>query len=182
MRDDHGRRAERGVAPRANNKTIWVLVADKALARILRRSDEGDALEDVEAIADPAAHMKEGEFERDSAGRRAGGAGHGSGQGSNQRATNTASAGEEEKHLEALAFARRIAAHLGDALQQKRFDELRIVAAPRFLGYLRKELDANVRATVSEEASKDLVHEGNETLSKRLFGRADDEAGSAARR
>nr|HET7860299.1 host attachment protein [Caldimonas sp.] len=171
-RIDDGRWAERGVVPRTDNTTTWVLVADEALARILRRPDEGDVLEDVEAIADPAAHVKEGDFDRDSAGRRAGGG----------RATSsiTASAGEEERHLEAQSFARRVAAHLAEALRQKRFDELRIVAAPRFLGYLRKELDANVRATVSDEVSKDLIHENNANLGKRLFGAGND-AGNASR-
>ncbi len=66
-------------------------------------------------------------------------------------------------------FARRLAAHLAEALRQKRFDELRIVAAPRFLGYLRKELDENVKATVGGELSKDLIHEGNDAIAKRLF-------------
>ena len=85
-------------------------------------------------------------------------------------ASPVASAGEQDVHLEAQAFARRVAAHLAEALQQKRFDALRIVAAPRFLGYLRKELDAQVKATVSDELSKDLIHEGNAALGKRLFG------------
>ncbi|HTJ05593.1 MAG TPA: host attachment protein [Caldimonas sp.] len=172
-RIDDGRWAERGVVPRTDNRTVWVLVADEALARILRWPDDGDVLEDVEAIADPAAHVKEGEFDRDSAGRRAAGG--------RATASITASAGEEERHLEAQSFARRVAAHLADALRQKRFDELRIVAAPRFLGHLRKELAANVRATVSDELSKDLIHEGNATLSRRLFGRGGGNGDNARR-
>jgi protein required for attachment to host cells len=174
-RIDDGRWAERGVVPRAGTKTIWVLVADEALARILRWPEEGDELEDVEAITDPAAHLREGEFERDSAGRRAGSAPQGSRQGTQQhrlRGTSsiTASAGEEDLHLEGQSFAKRVASHLAEAWRQKRFDELRIVAAPRFLGYLRKELDPHVKAAVSDELSKDLIHEGNSALSKRLFG------------
>jgi len=174
-RIDDGRWADRGVVPRAGNKTVWVLVADEALARILRWPDDGDELEDVEAITDPAAHAREGDFQRDAAGRRAASAPQGSRRGTPQHrlrgeSSVTASAGEDETHLEAQAFARRVAAHLAEALRQKRFDELRIVAAPRFLGYLRKELDAHVKATVSDELSKDLIHEGNDALSKRLFG------------
>jgi protein required for attachment to host cells len=185
-RIDDGHWAERGVVPREGSKTVWVLVADEALARILRWPDDGDELEDVEAITDPAAHAKEGDFQRDAAGRRAGGAPQGSRQNSpNQRlrgtSSVTASAGEEELHLEAQSFARRVATHLADALSQKRFDELRIVAAPRFLGYLRKELDAHVRATVSDELSKDLIHEGNAKLSKRLFGNGNGSNADARR-
>ena len=84
-------------------------------------------------------------------------------------ASVTASAGEEDQHLEAQGFARRVAQHLGDAWRQKRFDDLRIVAAPRFLGHLRKELDAHVSAAVSGELNKDLIHEGNGEITRRLF-------------
>ena len=173
-RPANARWADRGVAPDPAAKTVWVLVADEALARILRRPEDGGDLEDVEALTDPAAHAKEGDFERDASGRRAGIAPEGSRQNSPHRlrgtASVTASAGEEEQHLEAQGFARRVAQHLADARRQKRFDELRIVAAPRFLGYLRKELDPHVKAAVSDELSKDLIHEGNSALSKRLFG------------
>ena len=181
-RVDDGRWADRGVVPRTDNKTVWVLVADEALARILRWPGQGE-LVDVEAITDPAAHVKEGDFDRDGAGGRAGSAPQGSRQNTQQHrlrgmASLTASAGEEQTHLEGQAFARRVASHLAEALRQKRFDQLRIVAAPRFLGYLRKELDPQVRATVADELSKDLIHEGNAKLSKRLFcsGRNDDGA------
>ena len=181
-RIDDGRWADRGVVPRAGHKTVWVLVADEALARILRWDAETESLEDVEAVTDPAAHTKEGDFQRDSAGRRAGVAPQGSRQNTPQhrlRGTSsiTASAGEEEQHLEGQSFARRVATHLATALQQKRFDELRVVAAPRFLGYLRKEFDAHVKAVVSDELSKDLIHEGNGALAKRLFA-ADAERAS----
>jgi len=176
-RPANARWADRGVAPDLAAKTVWVLVADEALARILQWPEEGDELEEVEAITDPAAHAKEGDFQRDASGRRAGVAPQGSRQGSPQHrlrgtASVTASAGEEEQHLEAQDFARRVAQHLADAWRQKRFDELRIVAAPRFLGQLRKELDAHVSAVVSDELNKDLIHEGNGEITRRLFGGA----------
>jgi len=173
-RPANARWADRGVAPDPGAKTVWVLVADEALARILRRPEDGGDLEDVEALTDPAAHAKEGDFQRDASGRRAGVAPQGSRQNSPQHrlrgtASVTASAGEEDQHLEAHGFARRVAQHLGDAWRQKRFDELRIVAAPRFLGHLRKELDAHVSAAVSGELNKDLIHEGNGEITRRLF-------------
>ena len=178
-RSDDGRWAARGVVPRSDNKTVWVLVADEAIARILRWPDDGDELEDVEAMTDPAAHAREGDFQRDAAGRRAGSAPQGSSRSTQQQrlrgaSSVTASAGEENVHLEAQAFARRVAAHLAEALRQKRFDELRIVAAPRFLGHLRKELDPQVQAAISDELNKDLIHEDNGALTKRLFGAAEN--------
>jgi protein required for attachment to host cells len=170
------------VQPRTDNKTIWVVVADEAIAKILRWPETGDELESVEALTDPSAHAKEADFNRDAQGRRAGAAPQGSRQNTPQHrlrgsANVTSSAGEDEQHLEAQGFARRLAQHLADALRQKRFDELRIVAAPRFLGHLRKELDAHVSATVTEEINKDLIHFGNGELTRRLFPQAGNGAG-----
>jgi protein required for attachment to host cells len=165
--------ADRGVVEAPGSKTVWVLVADEALARILCWRGPGEDLQDVEALADPSAHVREGEFERDAAGRRAGGTAEPSRADTSQRlrgtASITASAGEEAQHQEAHAFARRVAQHLGEAWRQKRFDELRIVAAPRFLGELRKTLDAHVSAAVSGELNKDLIHLPNDELTRRLF-------------
>jgi len=178
-RPANARWADRGVAPDPAARTVWVLVADEALARILRRPEEGGDLEDVEALTDPAVHAKEGDFQRDASGRRAGVAPQGSPQHRLRgTASVTASAGDEEQHLEAQAFARRVAQHLAGAWRQKRFDELRIVAAPRFLGQLRKELDAHVSAVVSDELDKDLIHEGNGEITRRLFGGGGGAAGA----
>jgi protein required for attachment to host cells len=171
-RSKEGRWADRGVVPDPNAKTVWVLVADEAVARLLRWPEDGGELESLETLTDPAAHTREGDFDRDSAGRR-GGASLGVGQDAPHRpsgpTTITASAGEGDAHLEAKGFARRVAQHLAEAWRQRRFDELRIAAAPRFLGYLRKELDASVSAAVSEELDKDLIHVSNAELTRRFF-------------
>jgi protein required for attachment to host cells len=162
-----------GFARRATGPKLWVLVADEAIARILQRPEVGGELRSVEELTDAAAHSKEGELHDDAAGRRAGSATHGSRQNTAHRlrgtASVTSSAGEDARHLEAQSFARRVATHLGDALQQRRFEELQIVAAPRFLGHLRKELDARVRAVVSAELNKDLIHASNAEVTERLF-------------
>ncbi len=62
------------------------------------------------------------------------------------------------------------ASHLATALQQQRYNELRIVTAPRFLGLLRKAVSPQVLRVVTAELNKDLVHEENRNLTARLFG------------
>lgn len=167
-------------------KTVWVLVADEAIARILQWPEVGDELESVEEITDPDAHANASDLRRDAYGRRAGAAPQGSRQGTQQHrlrgaASVTSSAGEADQHLEAEGFAKRVAQHLSQALQQQRFDELRIVAAPRFLGLLRKTLDANVASRVTDEINKDLVHLENSDITQRLFqGRPPTGSGAAA--
>jgi protein required for attachment to host cells len=155
-------------------KEIWVLVADEAIARVLRRPASDGTLEPVHALTDPAAHSRERGFERDALGRRVGGSpardaarsGH---SGFAHPASATASAGESERHLEAEAFARQVAAWLHEALLQKRFDELHIAAAPRFLGLLRKALSKQTAERVVQEIDKDWVQTDDAMLTRRLF-------------
>ncbi|RYY98545.1 MAG: host attachment protein [Comamonadaceae bacterium] len=155
-------------------KTLWIVVADEAIARILVRAEAGNLLDPVEELTDPLAHAQEADLHRDAQGRRAGSATHGNQNASQHRlrsgASATASAGEDEQHLEAAGFARRVAQRLSEARQQKRFDELQLVAAPRFLGLLRKALSAEVAACVTKSLDKDFVHLQNDDLSARLFG------------
>ena len=171
-RPDDGRWANRGVTPRAGQGTGWVVVADEAIARILTTGEVPGALDPVEALTDPAAHAKEGELHVSEGGRRggrvSGEGGHGGPRSGAGSASVTASAGVENRHLEARAFARRVAQHLATALQQKRYDSLRIIAAPRFLGHLRQELDDAVRAVVTDEVSKDLIHASDDEIAQRL--------------
>ena len=171
-RPDDGRWANHGVTPRAGQGIGWVVVADEAIARILTTTDVPGALDPVEALTDPAAHAKEGELHVNDAGRRggrvSGEGGHGGPRSGAGSASVTASAGVENRHLEARAFARRVAQHLATALQQKRYDTLRIIAAPRFLGLLRQELADAVRAVVTDEVSKDLIHASDDEIAQRL--------------
>ena len=170
-RADNGRWANRGVVPREGQGIGWVVVADEAIARILTTTDVPGTLDPVEALTDPAAHTKEGDLHVNDAGRRSGRVSHDNGQGGPGlgSASVTASAGDDNRHLEARGFARRVADLLGVALQQQRYGTLRLVAAPRFLGLLRAELDAAVRTVVVEEIGKDLVHAADDEIARRLF-------------
>lgn len=152
---------------------VWVLIADEAIARILLWPGAGKELQPVEELTDPDAHAKASEFRRDAYGQRSGtvalGAGGASGTPVQGGIAPAAGVGEDELHQEAGNFARRVAQRLLTAHQQGQFDELRIAAAPRFLGELRKMLDPQVAKIVTEEVSKDLVHESNDDLTQRLF-------------
>lgn len=143
-------------------KTIWVLVADEAIARILQWQPGERLLDPVEELTDPVAHAYERDLRRDAFGRR--------------NSTVTASAGEDETHLAAERFAREVCDHLALAFQQGKFDVLRVVAAPKFLGLLRPAMDARVAAVVSDELNKELVHDRAADLVERLFPLPDDAA------
>ncbi len=146
----------------------WVVVADEAIARILASPSDTGGLDSVEEITDPDAHAKGAEFRNDAQGRRSGGVARGAGQQGGAPQSVTSGAGPDDQHQEAERFARRVAAHLAEALQQKRFSDLKLAAAPRFLGLLRQALSPQVAKLVSGSLDKDLVHLGNQDIAHRL--------------
>jgi protein required for attachment to host cells len=157
-----------------DHDTTWIVLADEGRARILSRGDGGDDLRELEVLEDAAAHAHNADFRHDAYGRRApaGGA---------QPSSATSSAGEEKLDHEAELFARRLALRLAEAHRQHRFEHLRIAAAPRFLGRLRKALDREVSAVVDEEIDKDLLQLDVRALTQRFYGpgAAGGEAGGA---
>jgi protein required for attachment to host cells len=81
----------------------------------------------------------------------------------------TSSAGEEKLDHEAERFARRVAERLAEAQRQRRYSQLRIAAAPKFLGRLRKVLDSQVEQAVVDEIDKDLLQLDRRSLTERFF-------------
>ena len=153
-------------------KNIWILVADESVARIFASHGDNAPLEVIEEITDAAAHADRADLRRDAYGRRGqaavqGDAGH---PGAHQvgPSTVTSSAGEDELHQEAQLFARRVADYLDDARNKQRFDELALIAAPRFLGLLRKTLPPSVTDVITREIDKDFKYVANNDLQQRL--------------
>jgi len=146
--------------------TTWIVLADEGRARILSRSSDDQDLRELEVLEDPAAHAHNADFRHDAYGRRAptGAAA--------QPSSAMSSAGEEKLDHEAELFARRLALRLAEAHQQQRFAHLRIAAAPRFLGRLRKVLPREVSDSVDEEIASDLLQLDERTLTQRFYGPA----------
>lgn len=143
--------------------STWIVLADEGRARILEQPERGGDLIDVDELTDAAAHADNADLRRDAYGRRSppgGGAMPGS---------TVESAGEQKLDHEAELFARRLADHLAQAHRAHKFEEVRIAAAPRFLGRLRKQLDAEVRQCVTEEVDKDLLQLDRRELTLRFF-------------
>lgn len=137
-------------------KTIWVVVADEAIARILQWHPKEKKLNPVEELTDTAAHAKEADFRHDAAGRRG--------------TSVTESAADSARHLEGQRFARRVSDKLQEGAQQGRFGALHLVAAPRFLGQLRQAIEGTPLAKlIADTLDKELVHESNEQIASRLF-------------
>lgn len=138
---------------------LWVLVADEGVARLLRLPEEGGDLEDVTTLTDAAAHADKADLRRDAEGRRGN--------------SVTSSAGVDELHQEAIGFAARVAKTLDDGFGNGEVTALRIVAAPRFLGLLRKAISPQIAKIVLDEINVDVVHESLGELTTRLFPERD---------
>ena len=141
---------------------MWIVLADEGRARILECKEPGHRLEEVEELTDAAAHADNADLRRDAYGRRGGGD-------LRMGGNATASAGEDKLDHEAELFARRLADRLSEARRQHRYGQLRIAAAPRFLGRLRKAMEAEVSDTVVDEIDKDWLQLDPRTLAQRLF-------------
>ncbi|WP_439814240.1 host attachment protein [Zavarzinia sp. CC-PAN008] len=125
----------------------WVLVCDGAKALTFR--NEGSAvncdLQTVDVMAHQAA--KTSELGSDRPGRV-------------QQSHGTARSGVEQTDyhdLEEQAFLARVAAAIDAAVREHEIRSLVVVAPPRALGVLRKELSDAVCAVVTQEIPKDLV-------------------------
>ncbi len=80
--------------------------------------------------------------------------------------------------VEVERFARRLAARLLQLRQQDRVEELVLIAEPRFLGLLRRELPAALRDMVTREVARDLTAAQVEPIAEVAFALPDTPGGA----
>lgn len=136
--------------------TTWIVAADEARARVLQVADREQRLLEIEQMLNPEGRLQEREMQTDADPRFNGHGGVGKpGTGA------TGGPPSDNQHQGAVehsakVFAREIGRYLEKARQQHRFDELVLVAPPKFLGALRHELGKEVEKLVADELPKDL--------------------------
>ena len=112
--------------------TTWIVTADSARAKVLQVADRGQHLAEVEDLLNPEGKFHEGDLVTDT--------------------NEPTSAVEHSVDL----FSKRVGEYLEKALTQNRYDKLYLVAPPKFLGKLRKNLGREVEKLVADELDKDL--------------------------
>jgi protein required for attachment to host cells len=125
--------------------TTWVLVADNSRARIFSADKPAGALQEIRDLTHPEARLHEGDLVSDKSGRDRGpSAAHG--------------VGTEQAHKQdgADKFASSVCAELDAARAAGSFGKLYVVAAPTFLGLLRKHQSSSLRQMVAGEVDKNL--------------------------
>lgn len=134
----------------------WIVTADESRARVLQVQDRTtQALEEIDTFANPSGRAHARDLQTDAEPRFNG---RGGGKAGSVPTGGPASDREAQGAIEhsVRLFAQRIGAYLEQARQQHRYDELVLVAPPKFLGALRKELGKEVNETIADELPKDL--------------------------
>jgi len=127
--------------------TTWIIAADASRARILQVTDRAQQLEEIEDLLNPEGRVHDRELISDAHPRLSGHSG--GGPASDREETSAA------EHATEL-FAKRVGDYLDKARTGHRYDRLHLIAPPKFLGQLRKELGKEVQKLVAQELPKDL--------------------------
>jgi protein required for attachment to host cells len=138
----------------------WIVVANEARALIYRRLGKHGPLEKVLAFHNDAAHGREASLQSDREGRSFDSHGQG-------RHAMTREKSGPKRHA-AEEFAREIAARLEKGVHDGHCAGFALIAAPRFLGMLRKELDGPGLPEPFLSVDKDVVEGGEEAIRKLL--------------
>ena len=138
---------------------IWVVVANKAEARIYSQKRLRGPLSLVRTLAheEGRAHLQD--LVSDQPGRvhdRTGPTRH----------RMEPKTGFKEEDL--LRFVRNVADHLATAHQRKDFDRLVLIAAPALLGILRKTVSPHVAEVIIDEVPKDMIGQDAQRIQEQL--------------
>ena len=129
--------------------TLCILIADQSRARMFISSGNGSELREVEGFVHPRGRQRDGDVMADRPGR--------------VRSTSGGPAvaalppHANQKEVEAGRFATQLADVLRTAHQRGTFDQLAIVAPPRFLGLMRDSLDEQTTRRLVACVDKELT-------------------------
>lgn len=138
---------------------VWILVAESSRAKIYLTDNNISDLKEIQDLSHPESRQHESGTTSDLPGRNAGNAG----------GSHHAMEGQTGiKEHEADNFARVIDSLLEHGRINGDYDKLAVIAAPAFLGSLRKSMNPNVTRLVSLEMDKDLVQASEADLRSHL--------------
>ena len=127
---------------------VWVVVADEARARILTTDKATEPLIEIDELVSLEATLPEKDLVSDKPGRSF----DSNGEGRHAMGQKT-----NPKEQISIRFAKELADHLEKNRHKKTYIKLFIIAAPHFLGLLRKELSKGVSEIVLLEIDKNLT-------------------------
>ena len=137
----------------------WIVVADETRGRIFNARDRTGGIAEIKTLIHPESRVPEKSLATHTTGTD---------QTQNGREHHGLNEQGKLKDYQALLFAKEIAGVLEAARHKNRFARLIIVAAPRFLGALRKELSVSLSRLVAFELDQDLTKHSTEDVRSHL--------------
>ena len=139
--------------------SIWILAADSSRARLFSTEKSSTPLEEVTDLIFPKARLHDAALTTDTDNR-----------GRSPKGMGSHGAGDAPAIKDELAeeFANSICEVLDTAHQNGRFHKLYVVAAPAFLGVLRKCRNTGADKLVAGEVSKNLCAHTPDDIRKHL--------------
>ncbi len=136
-------------------KKFWLVAADSSRARFFEARDSG--FEEVENLENEDARKYNRELNTDGPGRM------------DDDGTGKSATAESDRKSQMIDdFAGEVAEKLRKARAQGEYDQFSIVAAPKFLGRLRKKLDKATLQTMLEDVGKNVTDQSPEEISAHL--------------
>jgi protein required for attachment to host cells len=129
-------------------QTTWIVVADSSRARIFEMQAGQQHLREIADLVNPAGRADDNELRTDERGRFYG-------KGERNQAHTADPAVFPVEHENEL-FSRTVTHYLEEGRNQHRYSQLYLIAAPKFLGLIRSNLDKEVQKMVKEELPKDI--------------------------
>jgi protein required for attachment to host cells len=139
-------------------KSTFILVADSSRARFFTAESPSSPLEEIEALTHTEARLHDREMTSDLPGKI-------KGDGSMGHAFEQPT--DPKKH-EASNFAHQIAHYLEKAHNEKKYEQLLIIAEPSFLGMLRIQLPEQIMKLVCFELDKNITMHSADDIRKHL--------------
>ncbi len=127
------------------NKT-WVVAADTSRARIFVSDKPVSELEEIQTLSHPEARLHEGDLLADT----------------------TEGEPDEYKQADADRFAAHVCATIEAGRKSGEFKKLYLIAAPNFLGMLRKHQTNAMKQLLAGEVDKNLAAHSPEEIRKQL--------------
>lgn len=141
-----------------SRRTTRVLVAHDAGARTFDHKGPGKGLVQLSEVEFEDGRRHAGELDADRAGRSSDRSGHG----------HAFETHDNTRHHAVGLFAKQLAHDLSRDFHLGAFDQLILVAPPRFLGILRDALDAKLQRALLGTVCKDLPRANSDELCKHL--------------
>lgn len=136
----------------------WVIVADASRARVFSAEKPASELVEIQTLTHPNARLHDGDLISDKPGKA---------RSSGLRCHDMGDT-DALKQEEALRFASRVCEALECGRTNGHFNKLHIIAAPNFLGLLRKQQTNPLQRLIASETAKNLTSHNIAEIRKNL--------------